>query len=107
MDFWEVWCGPCIKTLPEVQKLSEKYSGKVDIIGIVCDDVVNARKLVDELKIKIRNIIGNQEVLKKYEVSNLPTYIFIDQDGIVQRIYNGFLADQIEKDFTEFLSKYY
>jgi thiol-disulfide isomerase/thioredoxin len=105
LDFWEVWCAPCIKSLPEVQKLNDKYAGQINVIGIVSEDFVNARKLVIKSKVKFKNLIGDQNTLKDYEVNSFPRYILIDQNGIVQKRYFGFNAEQIEKDIKQLLTK--
>ncbi len=38
MNFWEPWCGPCVRELPDLQKLYEKYKDKGFIIlGVFSD----------------------------------------------------------------------
>ena len=38
LDFWGTWCGWCIKGMPEMKKMYEKYGDKVEIIGIACGE---------------------------------------------------------------------
>ena len=34
VNLWASWCAPCVRELPIYQAFSEKYAGKVDVIGI-------------------------------------------------------------------------
>ena len=39
LDFWGVWCGPCVKAIPSMQALAEKYQEKgVVFLGIHTPD---------------------------------------------------------------------
>src|SRR5207249_4884756 len=41
VDFWGTWCGPCVKTVPELQKLHAKYSIKgFTVLGAAVGDTV-------------------------------------------------------------------
>ena len=37
IDFWATWCGPCMRLLPEMEKLAEKYKGKVIFYKVNAD----------------------------------------------------------------------
>ena len=37
VDFWAAWCGPCKMVAPEMEKLAEKYDGRVDVVKVDVD----------------------------------------------------------------------
>jgi thioredoxin 1 len=37
VDFWAAWCGPCRLVAPEMEKLAEKYDGRVDVVKVDVD----------------------------------------------------------------------
>lgn len=97
IDFWEVWCGWCIKSFPKIETLKNKYADSLQIIGIVTQNIENAQNLIQKKKITITNLIGNKELLKNYKVSSYPRYFLIDKNGIIRKEYFGY-SDNIEKD---------
>ena len=37
VDFWADWCGPCKMLAPTIEKLAEKYDGKVKVCKVDVD----------------------------------------------------------------------
>jgi thiol-disulfide isomerase/thioredoxin len=104
IDFWEVWCSPCIASFPKVENLKNKFSSDLNVIGIVTEDEENAIKLIKKKGATFQNLVGNNELKKTFSVNSFPRYFLIDENGIVQKEYFGF-SDQIEKDIKEFITK--
>jgi thioredoxin 1 len=52
VDFWAVWCGPCRALGPTIDRLADKYAGKVKVGKLNTDDA--------------------QEVAIKYGISSIP-----------------------------------
>ena len=104
LDFWEVWCGPCIESLPKVEEIYSKYGDKVRVLGIVTEDTGSARKYLNKKNITYTNLIGNKELIKKYKINSIPRYYLIGQDGIIKKEYDGF-STQIEKDIQALLKE--
>ncbi len=104
IDFWEVWCGWCIKAFPEVEEIKNKYESDLNVIGIVSQDIENARKLVNKKETTFLNLIGNKELNQSFSVNSWPRYFLIDKNGVIQEEYHGF-SDQIEKDIKRLINK--
>lgn len=56
VDFWASWCGPCRMISPLVDKMAEKYQGKVKFAKV--------------------NVDENSEIAAKYDVKSIPMLIF-------------------------------
>ena len=62
----------------------DKYNKKgFEIISISCDNPDNLKKVIQEKEIVWSQIAVAQddEILKEYQVSGLPTYYFINPEG--------------------------
>jgi thiol-disulfide isomerase/thioredoxin len=104
IDFWEVWCGPCIKSLPEVEKLRSTYKDRLQVIGVVTEDKETAIKLIGKKGITFLNLFADKDYLRKFSVNSYPRYFLIDNKGVVQQEYFGF-SEQIEADIKSMMAK--
>ena len=103
LDFWELWCGPCKQSLPKVNEMSSKYGPKdLIIIGIVSENIEEAKKLIIQEEINFLNVKGNRELKEKFMVNSFPRYVLIDQNHVIRHIYYEF-TDNIEADIKKLL----
>lgn len=81
VDFYADWCGPCKMMAPVVEKLAEKYEGK--------------------LKVGKCNVDEENELAKRYRVMSIPTMIiFVNgeaKETIVGAVPQAELESIIEK----------
>lgn len=63
IDFWADWCMPCMKMKPIFEKLEHEYAGRADFKSLNVDDESNA------------------QLKEKYQISAIPTFIFLNSSG--------------------------
>ena len=95
LDFWATWCKPCLKNLPKLQKLYEDYSKKGLVVLAINEDGTRSLSKVEPLA----NSLGltfpvlidqDRDVMRKYQVSGLPTSILIDKNENVVLTLRGY-----------------
>lgn len=103
LDFWEVWCGACIESMPKVEHLYEKYKDKgLQVFGVINEtkQLEPSRLLVQKRGIRFPMLIGNEQFKKDYRVGAIPLYVLIDGSGKVVYVSLGYspgLEAAIEK----------
>jgi peroxiredoxin len=96
LDFWATWCPPCVKALPTIGKVAEKYRDKGVVFYAVDleetpDDV---EQFLKDQKLDIPVLFDSDNaVAKLYQVSGIPQTVLIGKDGTVQVVHVGLKPD--------------
>lgn len=117
INIWGTFCGPCIREMPDLAKLSEENKAKgIEIIGIpidLLDDFgrVNPSRKADALMIinktgvKYTNLVPNIDMIQGFlrDIQVVPTTIFIDKNG--KPIGNAYLGSRSQADWQKIINK--
>jgi len=88
LDFWGVWCGPCIAEMPNLKRVYPTYKDQgFDIIGVSLDDEESAlRDYLKENDIQWRQIYSGERweedpLAQQFKITGVPEQWLIDRDG--------------------------
>jgi peroxiredoxin len=97
LDFWSIYCAPCVEEMPGLIELYNKYNDMgLEVFGISLDSKFNARRLnkfVEGFEHRIPYPIIHDEksnIRLLYGVNTLPTTIIVDTGGRVKLFHIGF-----------------
>ena len=80
LDLWAPWCGPCRMVAPVLERLAERYSGRLKVVKVNVDD--------------------NPATARVYDASSIPTLVMIRDGKAVGRVVGAqpepALAAQVE-----------
>jgi len=85
LQFTAEWCGPCKAMQPRMQEF--------------------ASEMGDKIKLSVINVDTNPELTDKYSVRNIPTFIFIQNEEVVERLVGAQPIAKFKEIVTEYASK--
>lgn len=94
LDFWGSWCPWCIKGFPNLKEAYARYAGKLEIIGIDCNDKEEAwRNAVEKYELPWVNVYnaeaGAKAIYDAYAITAFPTKAIISPEGKIVNITVG------------------
>ncbi len=92
LDFWGSWCGWCIKGFPKLKEAYKEYAGKLEVIGIDCNETEEEwREGVKKHELPWVNVYNPREtnLLDEYLISGFPTKVIVNPEGKIANITVG------------------
>ena len=85
LEFWGTWCGPCVRSMPKVQKLWDRYRN----LGLLV--VAITREAAGEVRPFLKDngytmpvaCDPSQACISEFQIDGWPTTYLIDRDGRV------------------------
>ena len=97
LNFWGTWCAPCVKEIPELNKLVKKYNDKdlkfiAPAITTTKESLKNSFLPKHPFSYDIVLIDGDD-----YVISSYPTHVIINQNQQVVEIITGYSEENIKR----------
>lgn len=108
IDFWAVWCGPCLAGMPHLTQIQKQYGSKVQVVGLTSfDNYGNSQQSVEKLVARKGATIGysiawdkpteqkylgifqgesNAALMKGAGIKSFPTAVVVDNGGKIAYI---------------------
>ncbi len=99
VEFWAIWCDPCIRNIPHLNDLATKYK-EVPIISITpSQEEKKLRQIIEKHKIKYHVAFGSDSIAA-FGVRSYPTAFVFNHKGKI--IWDGHPANP---DFEKAIQK--
>ncbi len=127
LDFWATWCGPCLRELPEIAALIERFEDRdepvpLTVLAVSLDrgpDAEAVRPLVqDTLAERQLDLIGGPigrvaldplgVMGRVFSIQALPSLVLVAPDGTVRHVHVGFdpeIAATLEREINAILNE--
>ena len=92
LDFWAVWCAPCITAIPALEALADELKDHdFEVLGIAVysGDRRDVLESVDKHGIDYPIVMGDPALVQRFGVIGFPTYLLMAPDGSVHKKYVG------------------
>jgi peroxiredoxin len=105
IDFWASWCGPCIKEMPALISLYNKYKSKgFQIVGVSLDDDEAAWKAeIKKQKMTWPQISDlsawRSEAVSVFSFSSIPYTVLVDPNGLI--LANGLRGEALSEKLKD------
>lgn len=89
LKFWFRACPPCIKEIPDLNRLVNDYGSEVVFLGAALDSKEECEKFLRARSFNYNVIPDALSFARSYNVPGYPTHVVIGRDGKVEVVYKG------------------
>lgn len=110
LNFWGTWCKPCLKELPEFDRLYRRYRKHGMVLIAIATDTEPEKVLefANERKLAAKLALGGEPLAEQYASTSFPFSLVIDDKGQIRGSYRGYrpeCAGKLEQDLRTALER--
>lgn len=95
LDFWSINCTSCIKAMPKLDSLQKEFGDKIKIVLVTENSDSEVDRLFSKVKTpkpKLRMVVSDTLLVKKFPHTIVPHHVWIDKNKVVRFITDGYNA---------------
>lgn len=110
VNFWATWCPPCVKEIPDLNRLAAKH-GQAKFLGVAVDTADNVSKFVVDVPIDYDSVIaGHQGIDLVRALGNtaggLPFTVLFRSDGTIDAVIMGMVdAESLDRQIEQLVAR--
>jgi thiol-disulfide isomerase/thioredoxin len=105
IEFWFIPCKYCVESIPKLNQLLTEYNGQGLKIVYANASIYNGKEIIDEYRNKHKILFDVYRFGNIFEYGSLPTFMFVDRNGIIQYKVDGY-PDDLIRDVNKLMQKY-
>jgi thiol-disulfide isomerase/thioredoxin len=92
LNFWATWCQPCLKELPDLERLAQQRPGDVVVLSVSDEKVEDLRAVVPAGTARVNGYFADvapTDTIGQMAYQGRPTTLIIDRSGAVRKVLVG------------------
>lgn len=81
VNIWATWCPPCIAEMPSIQKLSNDYKDKIDIVLVSNEKQEVIKQFLEKKEYNLEVFTPVTNAPETFNVRSIPRTFLIDRNG--------------------------
>ncbi len=96
VNFWATWCPPCRSELPLIQDYQDKFTDNFVVLALSGGEAAqDVQAFINANGYTFMVLLDSDFAIQNLWVRGFPTSIFIDADGVIQKVHIGELTEPI------------
>jgi len=85
LNFWFINCSPCRMEIPELNKITETYKDRNDVVflAVALDEAYDLKQFLKGMPFNYGIVDGGRYIASQYGITSYPTHVVLDKEGKV------------------------